>query len=490
MPGKIQQSLGMLTSYLQEENKRLDQEIKDKSLDVFLTKASGVFKTLDADATPDDARERYYQLLGIAGNMEVGKEATPFLNQMLSSSVAFIKDNEAKKHDQGFRKALNTQLGYSFGEDVSGEDASKVIGLDISSTKLDEGYYDIEGRLSSKVYKLGAGGYREVQSLSKDNRTDDMKQKRELELLRAKGRVSAGNQKLDIRPSTYTFKPNGSDKTLPVDWSEDLGYFYRDPSTNKRVPANSNEGTFDQKMSSATINNSTRGTIKMDLETAQFNVETYGKGLALVLKNNQSGFAKNVYDVSAMKYIGGNESFLYANKDRIANEILNKYPTEENISPELREKRDSDLSILNSFIAQYDNYLNVQGKVQNFSEDITNKPQVDGVQLNEINKEANDMVERVLNPKLKTNPKAYKKILEIVKKHKGFYHANRNTPYNIWSGQDQQNKLSPEQRAAILTEVGTIIMTERDNKRKEEKKKEEAFNKVKEQLWNFPKINN
>lgn len=479
MPGKIQQSLGMLTAYLNKENERLDQEIKDKSLDVFLSKASGVFKTLDADATPDDARERYFQLLGIAGNMEVGKEATPFLNQMLSSSVAFIKDNQAEKKDKAFLSAVNQQFNYNFSPEMGGENAGKMIGLDMAATKEFE-QTNKEGQVSYGIYKKGGNGFTYESTISKDERTDKQRLDEKIRLAKIQ---NSGQQFATDRPnpSTYTatFNYEGKPRTFDVVYKSGIKY-YQVPGTAKLeiIPA---DAVLDQKMSSATINNSSRGTYKMSLETAQFGIETYGKGLALMLKNNDSSLKKNVYDFSAGEYITGNESFMYANKDLIAREILAKYPTDANISEELRAQRDTDLDILNSFVAQYDNYLNIKGSALNFSSDVTGKPEVNGVELNDLYKETSDIIERELNPETRTSSVAYTKISGLMKKHKKFYDAGWGTSYKIWVGKHDDTKLSPEQRSAILSELAPEILAARQKKQKEN----ERLNKNMD-LWILP----
>lgn len=151
----VAQALGGLTQYLMVENQRLDQENKEKKINLAAENIAERYKNLPPDATISDIQKLQYQLIEDAAAIGGLQENLPLITSLYQSTVATKEYEKAERRDSALAKFIQERYGVSgdFGgqialaltefqrageREVNTRDASGVATLKIFNDQLEE----------------------------------------------------------------------------------------------------------------------------------------------------------------------------------------------------------------------------------------------------------------------------------------------------------------------------------------------------------------
>ena len=160
MAGQIPQALGILSQFLNEENARLDAEIKERDIRQTIDYAANEFSKIGPDATPQDVRKVYYNALDFASRNK-SEEAVQLISGLFSESAQFVRQEKMDRQDENLTKALGDMTGINV-TGLSGQGAGVVANYDLSSTKFFQTRTK-EGTSYAQAYKLKQGSYKPVE---------------------------------------------------------------------------------------------------------------------------------------------------------------------------------------------------------------------------------------------------------------------------------------------------------------------------------------
>lgn len=439
MPQTMSDSLNMLTSYLRDENARMEQKIKEKQLDVLLNNASDKFASLGKDASTDDARNAYFEAMQVAGQLEVGKDAMPFLNQMLSSSVAFIKENEAKRLDAGFVNALNSQFGTKFNpKTMTGEGAAQVLGLDLQSQKPLE-LVNEEGQHLWQMSRLRDGQYQLTgEPIMINPQTDTYRMEQYKQKLQLEKKYSPKQSFASDRPNLTTFVGDIDGTKLPLSYQSGK-FYYSDPKTGELIRYSGD--FFDQKTASTTERNTTRNELESITSSSKDIMQGDATSLANMLRDNEiikKNFLQNPLNKELIK---GNESGLYTRATEINNVIK---------SSDLPQgTKDQLTNMLERFTASYESYEENSKRLREMgpTKEADNSPKYDTEDAEILNEITNSLKGS------NSNDPMFKAISMYIKsKRPNHNFLSNKSYYGYWNGSGTLS-LSEEEKYSLIKTI-------------------------------------
>lgn len=107
----ISQALGGLTQYLMIENQRLDQENKEKKINLASELIAERYQQLPPDATIADIQKLQYQLIDDAAALGGLQENLPLLSSLYQSTVATKEYEKAEKRDTALANYIAQRYG-------------------------------------------------------------------------------------------------------------------------------------------------------------------------------------------------------------------------------------------------------------------------------------------------------------------------------------------------------------------------------------------
>jgi len=241
MANQIPQALQYLTQYLGAENQRLEKLSKERQINETLSTVADKFRQLGPEAKPEDARAIFFDALSSAAKAGTATEVSPFVQGIYNDSLKYIQEEKATRQDQALKTALGQEFGLPEHPGLTGTQETQLLDLETRISKTST-YKDKGGQSGIVTLTFKNGSYQEKPGsrieLSSTTYEDELKRK--LAVVRAEAELRNRFTQRAVTNTPYTTQVvvNGKKVTVPIEHSGDInmGYFYRDPFTNKPIP--------------------------------------------------------------------------------------------------------------------------------------------------------------------------------------------------------------------------------------------------------------
>lgn len=242
----VTQALGGLTQYLMIENQRLDQENKEKKINLAAEQIADRYQNLPPDATIADIQKLQYQLIEDAAAIGGLQENLPLISSLYQSTMAGRELQKNERRDSALQQYIADKYGVTgdfggqiamglaqfkrqgeHGYDVMGEDGtSRHVIFDEGGNKIFETNINDAGFNTQWYWKKKEMDYGYQQDLGK------MKFKQQLDLEALSG--TAGMPSFSGFDLMTTVKGVGGETLYKH--HKNGGTYYLDPTTNKLKP--------------------------------------------------------------------------------------------------------------------------------------------------------------------------------------------------------------------------------------------------------------